>query len=151
MSKIDDLIPTKSSFLKQSDVGEQGVDLIIKSFEQKEVGQENDKEMKLTLSWTNPDYNPMVINKENGSRLKLVLKTDDTDLMIGRAVNVYADPFIAFGGKVTGGLRIRPPVSLSNGVARATTPKAAPPRQAEPIDDGAPTPPVEAYDDDIPF
>ena len=147
MPNIDSMIPTKSNFLKKEDVGEEGVDLIIKGFDYQEVGQGEEKENKLVVTWTNPNYKRMVVNKENGSRLKMSLKTDDTDQMIGRAVNVYADPFVAFGGKTVGGLRIRAARSITN------KPTVRPSKPfAEPQDDGAPTPPLEAYNDEsVPF
>lgn len=143
MPKIDTMIPTKSNFLKQADVSEEGVDLTIKHFDYQQVGQGTDAETKLVVHWTNPNYKPMVVNKENGTLLKIACKTDDTDLMIGKKVNVWANPHVAFGGKMVGGLRIR--------AARSTDPRPTqavkPSRPFEPEDDGAPTPPVEAYDD----
>jgi hypothetical protein len=141
------MITTKSSYLKKEDVGEGGRDLIIKKFEREELTHDEKTEMKLVLYFTDPSYKPMVINKENGSRLKMVLKTDDTDVMVGKVINVYSDPFVAFGGKTVGGLRIRTPQQAANAPARARP--APPPVQ----DDGPPTPPIDAYADemDTPF
>lgn len=137
--KIDDMTPTQSQFLKKEDVGEAGVNLTIKGFEQTMVGQGDDAETKWVIVWTNPDYKPMVLNKENGSRLKMVCKSDDTDQMIGRTVNAYNDPYVAFGGKVVGGIRLRAP----QGPAQPANP---------PQDMGQPTPPIDAYgDDDVPY
>lgn len=136
MSNIDDLVPSKSNFLTKEDVGEQGVDLAIKKFEQQEVGFEDDKEMKYVIVWTNSDYKPMVLNRENASRLKMIAKSDDTDDMIGMTVNVYCDPFVSFGKKVVGGLRLRPAFNQRTG------------RQPQQKEDGPPTPPAEAYEDE---
>jgi hypothetical protein len=90
----------------------------------------------------------MIVNKENGSRLKITLKTDDTDLMIGRVINVYSDPFVSFGGKTVGGLRIRPARTTEARPTKAVQPSKP---YAEPEDDGPQAPPVEVYNDDIPF
>lgn len=150
--KIDDMTPTKSSFLKQEDVGEAGKNLTIGSFEQKEVGTENEKEMKYVIVWQQADWKPMVLNKENGNRLKLIAMTDDTDAMIGLTINVFADPFVSFGGKTTGGLRIRA-ASLPPKQQRPAQKPAT--RQAQvPADMGPESPPLEAYEDpndSIPF
>ena len=155
MPKIDDMIPTKSKFLKKEDVGEAGVDLIIAGFEYQDVGKDDDVETKLVINWTDKNYHPMVCNKENGSRLKMTLKTDDTDQMIGRAVNVYSDPYVAFGGKTVGGLRIRTAKSAAP-VSPQTRSALHPPRARHPQDregssaddTGPPTPPLEAYQDE---
>ena len=146
MPKIDDMIPTKTNYLRKEDVGEAGVDLGIKSFHTEDVGNDGEKEPKLVMSFTNPAYKGMIVNKENGSRLKITLKTDDTDLMIGRVINVYSDPFVAFGGKTVGGLRIRPAKDSAPGKPTA---RAKPAPVVE--DDGPESPPLEAYSDDIPF
>jgi hypothetical protein len=147
MPKIDDMIPTKTNYLRKEDVGEAGVDLGIKSFHTEDVGNDGEKESKLVMSFTNPAYKGMIVNKENGSRLKITLKTDDTDLMIGRVINVYSDPFVAFGGKTVGGLRIRPARTTEARPTQTVRVKPAPVVE----DDGPPSPPVEVYNDDIPF
>lgn len=145
--KIDEMTPSKSKFLTKEDVGEAGKNLTIHSFEQQEVGTENEKETKYVIVWQQADYKPMVLNKENGNRLKLIAKTDDTDLMIGQTVNVYNDPFVAFGGKTVGGIRIRAAVSA---VARPQARPAQKPagRPSDPDDE---LPPLAAYDDSAPF
>jgi hypothetical protein len=145
MRKIDDHIPSKSNYLKKEDVGETGRDLVIKDFRQEDIGTDGgEKETKLVIYWTDPSFKPMVINKENGSRLKMVLKTDDMDLMIGKTVNVYSDPFVAFGGKTVGGTRIRAPqqAARANSLPGKVTARTAPVVE----DDGPDAPPLEAYD-----
>ena len=148
---IDEMVPKKSKFLTKEDVGERGRDLTIKGFSQQEVGQE--KELRYVIEWLEPDFKPMVLNKENSSRLKLIFKTGDSDAMIGRQVNAYNDPFISFGGEIKGGIRLRP-------CAQAAAANALPPRRPAPAqkaaqeDPWAPTPPPESYaefDKDIPF
>lgn len=139
---IDSLVPSKSSFLSKDDVGTEGRNLTIAAFSQHEVKSDNTSEMKWTVEWRE-DYKPMVLNKENTSRLKMIFKTSDTDQMIGKAVNVYNDEFVTFAGKVTGGIRLRP---ASNGAPQQQ--QARPSQQAEPW---GPTPPVDAYKDEVPW
>jgi len=148
---IDDMIPKKSNFLTKEDVGEQGRNLTIKAFSQTEVGQE--KEVRYVIEWSEQDFKPMVLNKENGSRLKMIFKTGESGQMIGKQVNVYCDPFVSFGGEIKGGIRLRP-------VATAAAANALPPRRPAPAQKAAvveedgpwqPSPPPEAYEKDVPF
>jgi len=145
MGNLTEMVPTKSNYLAKKDTDERGVDLTIKKFVYENVGQGTDKEERLVVYWTDTNYKPMVINKSNANRIKRAVGSDDTDKIIGKTINVYVDPDVEFGGEVVGGLRIRAAV----GVAQPKV--AASKTTAEPEDDGRPTPPVEAYDDDVPF
>jgi hypothetical protein len=159
MPNIDDLVPSKSNFLTKEDVGEAGVNLTIKSFSQQEVGMEGAaKELKAIIEWQQADYKPMVLNKENASRLKMICKTADTDAMIGRTVNVYCDPYVKFGNEMKGGIRIRPVEHAQYQAQQPQRPQRVaqqPPQQRQqPKSEPAwqDTPPVEAYgDDDAPY
>ena len=145
--KIDDMVPSKSNFLTKEDVGEEGVNLTIAKFKQEEVGFENDKELKFCIYWVDPNFKPMVLNKENATRLKMICKTDDTDQMIGKTVNVYNDPFVKFGKELKGGIRIRP---VQHAEYAAQNPRPAPAAPEPGM--GQPTPPIEAYNEsDVPW
>lgn len=148
--KIDDMTPSKSKFLTKEDVGETGKNLTISGFEQQEVGTENEKETKYVILWQQADYKPMVLNKENGNRLKLIAKTDDADQMVGTTVNVYNDPFVAFGGKTVGGIRIRAATTATarpqQRVAATVQRPAARPAAAPADDMGPDSPPLDAYE-----
>lgn len=156
MGKIDEMVPSKSKFLTKDDVGETGKNLTIGAFEQQEVGTENQKELKFVIIWQQADWKPMVLNKQNANRLKLIAKTDDTDAMIGLTVNVFNDPFVEFGGKITGGVRIRAAAQAAPRPQQRPAQKPAP-RPAASVDMGPESPPLEAYagepepNDDIPF
>lgn len=151
MPSIDSMVPSKSNYLKKEDVGTGGRNLTIASFDQEEIGQDGEKELKLIVRWQQQDFLPMVVNKENASRLKMTLKTDDTDQMIGKTVNVYHDEFVSFGGKQVGGLRIRPPAhAAAQQQLRSPAPQQR--RAAPPSEPDAPeSPPLEAYRNDIPY
>lgn len=144
---IDDLVPTKSSFLTKEDCGVAGKNLTIGAFEQKEVGSENEKETKYCIIFQQADYKPMVLNKENANRLKVIFKTDDIEAMIGGTINVYNDEMVSFGGKIVGGIRIRPAASAQPR-PQARPAQKPPARQALDVDPNDELPPVAAYDDD---
>lgn len=148
MASLTDMVPSKSNYLSKKDTDENGVDLVIKKFAHEDVGQGADKETRLVVYWTDPNYKPMVINKSNANRIKRACGTDDPAQLVGRAVCVYVDPDVEFGGETVGGLRIKP-ARNGGGVAAS--------RQAPRQDDmGPPTPPLESYtnqdmNDEIPF
>jgi hypothetical protein len=150
--KIDEMVPTKSKFLTKDDVGEAGKNLTIHAFESMEVGTGDELEHKFCIVWQQADYKPMVLNKENANRLKVILRTDDTDAMVGQTVNVYNDPMVSYGGKVVGGIRLRP-TATRTAAPPARKPAAKPaPAPVDP-DDELPDdelPPLESYEDNPP-
>lgn len=155
MPKIDEMVPSKSNFLTKEDVTETGRNLTIGRFEQQEVGIDNNKELRFVIVWQQADYKPMVLNKENANRLKVIFKTDDTDQMIGKTINVYADPMVSFGGKIVGGIRVR---AAAQRQAQARPAARQPQRSQERSgavgdDPNDELPPLEAYDDtqEVPF
>lgn len=144
-NSIDDLVPSKSNFLKKEDVSEAGKNLTIASFANMEVGMDGSKETKFCIVWQQQDYKPMIVNRENANRLKVIFKTDDVTKMVGKTICVYSDPMVGFGGKIVGGLRLRPAATT------AQRSKAAPaPAAEDPNDD---LPPADSYEEDssVPF
>lgn len=146
---IDKLVPTNSKFLTKDDVGEEGKNLTIAGFDQTEIKSDNGTETKAIVHWRE-NFKPMVLNKENATRLKMIFKTSNTDQMIGGVVNVHNDPFIQFGGRQTGGVRIRPTAHAAQRTptthAQATAQLHQPSQSQNP--DWQPTPPAEAYGDE---
>lgn len=126
---FDALVPGKSDYLKQSDVGEDGVICTVKGFKQEELETDEGKEMKVILYFVE-DIKPMVLNKTNAQLLAIATGAKVAGDAKGKQIIVYADPTVSFGGKVTGGLRIR----------KHSTAQAAAPRQAknDPFSDEAP-------------
>ncbi len=99
----------ESKFLKQGDVGERGALLTVTGCIQKNVAQEGaDPEMKWCLTFHENDK-PMVLNSINIQICEKVFKSDNTDDWHGKQIVVYTDPTVSYGGKVTGGIRVRAP------------------------------------------
>lgn len=135
--KITDMLP--SSYLKQADVDSDYI-VTVKKLEQKNVARDDETpEMKWLVHFAEFDK-PMVLNGTNIQLMAKACHSDDTDDWMGKEVIVYTDPNVSFGGKVTGGLRIR-----EHKVVVATSPKrAAAAPKANPQG-------LENIDDDIPF
>jgi len=104
MPNIKDM--KSSKFLKKDDVGE-GTVCIISGVSQENVAKEGaDPEMKWVLHFTNLDK-PLVLNSTNLQLIAMFLKSDDTEDWEGKKIILYDDPSVSFGGKLTGGIRVR--------------------------------------------
>lgn len=123
---FDSLVPSKSKYLSKDDVGEDGVNLTIKGFRREMVEGDAGDEEKTVLHFAEAGFKPMILNKTNSNRLGIATGCATAGEARGKVICVFNDPYVEFGGKVTGGLRIR----------KATT--SAPP-------------PAPKLDDDIPF
>jgi hypothetical protein len=122
-------------FLGQSDVGK-AVLWTVHGVEKVNTAKEDaEPVMKWAMNFGESDK-PMVLNSTNIQLCEKIFSSDDTDHWVGKKLVVYVDPNVSYGGKITGGLRVRAP---KNGAAPAPPP---PP----------PTPAVsDLTDDDIPF
>ncbi len=106
MPRINDMIVSK--FLKKEDV-EQGALVTIKGVEQHDVSMENKPtEMKWCATF-NELAKPLVLNMTNMRALEAITGSDDSEHWISTQIVLFNDPNISFGGKITGGIRLRAP------------------------------------------
>jgi hypothetical protein len=116
MPNVDDM--SESKYLKQSDVGD-GKILTIAGVKKVNVAlPDEEPEYKWTLEFEH-GVKPMVLNKINRERIALYLGARDTDLWLGKKILVWADPDVEYGGKITGGLRVKRMAGPSNTEERA--------------------------------
>jgi len=101
------LVPTQSNFLKKDDVGEDGVILTIKGFAHEIVKGDNGDETKVVMHFVEEGYKPMVLNSTNAAVLGKITGAATAGEARGKRIVVYDDPSVSFGGKVTGGLRLK--------------------------------------------
>ena len=95
-----------SKFLKKDDVGN-GIGGIIANVSQENVAKEGaEPEMKWCLHFSNIEK-PMVLNATNMELIAKFLHSDNTDDWTGKKIVLYDDPGVSFGGKLTGGIRVR--------------------------------------------
>lgn len=127
------LVPTQSQFLKKDDVGEDGVILTIKGFSRESIKGDNGDEEKVVMHFIEEGYKPMVLNNTNAAVLGKITGASVAGEARGKRIVVYDDPSVSFGGKVTGGLRLK----------RVQGQPAAPRAARKPDQVG--------QDDDIPF
>lgn len=103
---FDQLVPSKSKYLTKDDVGEDGVILTIKGFRMETLESDDGNEDKMVLHFVE-DVKPMVLNRTNAQLLSLATGARIAGDAKGKQVVVFNDPTITFGGKITGGLRIK--------------------------------------------
>lgn len=135
---FDQLVPSKSKYLTKDDVGSAGLILTIKGFRMETLESDDGNEDKMVLHFVE-DVKPMVLNRTNAQLLAVATGAKSVGESKGRQIIVFNDPTVSFGGKVTGGLRIRQHTE--------ERPKPAPARPAQPVGISAGREPS----DDIPF
>lgn len=126
---FDQLVPSNSKYLTKDDVGEDGLILTVRGFRMETLKSDDGEEDKMVLHFTE-EVKPMVLNRTNAQLLGIATGARVVGEAKGKQIVVYNDPTVSFGGKVTGGLRIK---------KIAGAPKPAAPKA------------TEALDDDIPF
>jgi hypothetical protein len=149
MPNIHDL--KKSKFLTKADV-EPAVLATISGYEQVNVAVEGaEADMKWALTF-NELEKPFICNSTNGQIIASITKSEDFDAWIGAKVVLYNEPNISFGGRLTGGIRVRAPRGQAAKPAPAPAKPAAKPvpasakpdpydAQPEAPDDGDPSVP----------
>jgi hypothetical protein len=103
---FDQLVPSESKYLSKGDVGEDGLILTIKGFRMETVKGDESDEDKIVMHFRE-DMKPMIINRTNAQLLAMATGVNKTGDAVGKQVVVYNDVTVSFGGKVTGGLRIK--------------------------------------------
>lgn len=121
----------ESKYLKQSDVDGEVI-VTIKKIGQGNVAQEDQPEELKWMIMFKEFNKPMVLNSTNIQLLERICG-EETDDWPGQEVIVYVDPNVSFGGKVTGGLRLKSakpaaaPKRFSNPSAKAALDENDPP------------------------
>lgn len=157
-----------SSYLKKEDVGN-GMVVTIKDFRIEDVGGNSDPNDNKPVIHFHETDRGLVVNKTNAEIITQIMGTDDTDGWLGRQIMLYNDPNIWFGGKQTGGIRVRPAQATGQPAAQgqpsgvAQPPSQEGPAQAAPPSFQNPSAAAStaqaaatnaqnpAFDDDIPF
>ena len=81
----------------------------VEVFKARAAGESDKQQLVLTVD-LGSEEKKLGLNKTN---LRALISSygDDTDKWIGRPVVVYYDPNVSFGGRVTGGLRVKVPTA----------------------------------------
>lgn len=103
---FDELVPSNSKYLAKGDVGEDGLILTIKGFRMETLKNDDGDEDKVVMHFME-DVKPMVLNRTNSQLVGVATGAKNAGDARGKQVVVYNDPTVGFGGKITGGLRIK--------------------------------------------
>lgn len=136
-----------SKWLANTDLPEQGIDLQMLNVTKESVGEMLEEKFALHF---NAGYKPLLLNRTN-IRIISSLFGPQTQSWIGKTVNVYNDPTVSYGGRITGGVRVRPAMQQQ---ASAQQYRQASGAQVPPQYDERNPPPVNSIPDlrdDIPF
>ena len=108
----------------------------IDRFEEENVAREDQPTDMKWVMYFKDNEKGLVMNSTNLQLAAIAFGTQETDEWIGRALVLYHDPNVSFGGKLVGGIRVRAPKGQKK-----------PAKNPDP----RPEPPLEDMDDDIPF
>lgn len=103
---FDALVPSNSKYLSKADVGEDGLVLTIKGFRMETLKSDEGDEDKMVMHF-HEDVKPMVVNRTNAQLIGVATGAKNVGESKGKQIVVYNDPTVGFGGKITGGLRIK--------------------------------------------
>lgn len=103
---FDALVPSNSKYLSKGDVGEDGLILTIKGFRMETLKSDEGDEDKMVMHFVE-NVKPMVVNRTNAQLIGIATGARNVGESKGKQIVVYNDPTVGFGGKVTGGLRIK--------------------------------------------
>jgi len=103
---FDELVPSESKYLAKSDVGEDGLILTIKGFTRETLKSDDGDEEKTVLYFVEA-VKPMVVNRTNSQLIAVATGAKTAGEAKGKQIVVYNDPTVGFGGKITGGIRIK--------------------------------------------
>lgn len=104
---FSELAPTESRYLKQDDVGEDGMILTVKGFSRDGFDRDDgSKEEKTCVHWVE-NVRPMVLGPTTAEQLRDATGATVAREAKGKQVVAFADRTVMFGGKRTGGLRIK--------------------------------------------
>lgn len=103
---FDELVPSKSNYLAKGDVGEDGLILTVKGFRMETIKSDDGDEDKMVMHFME-DVKPMVLNRTNSQLVGVATGAKTAGDAKGKQIIVFNDPTVGFGGKITGGLRIK--------------------------------------------
>lgn len=119
-----------SKFLKRDDVG-RGMLVTIADVREENIAKEGaPEELKWCIHFEETDK-PLVANWTNLQLIAKAAQDENSDNWAGVKVVLYDDPNVSFGGKITGGIRVRAPRS-------PVTQSAKPPASVEEDDSSIP-------------
>jgi hypothetical protein len=120
--KRSDAFP--SQYMTTDDVKTAAKKLTIMRVEMREIDSGNKAESKPVAFFKEPGTKPLILNNTNWIAIEAAYG-GESDNWTGKEIVAYFDPHVSYGGKQTGGIRVRMPR------VPATAPVAPPPAMPE--------------------
>jgi hypothetical protein len=136
----------QSKFLTRGDVAKPVLVTIQEVFQDNVAKEGAPEELKWCIAFPELEK-PMVLNSTNGQIIAQITKSEDTDHWTGQKIVLYDDPTVSFGGKLTGGIRVRAPRNQPAPAHGILGKPQHPPAAPAP----APAPTVNEAEDNAPF
>jgi len=94
-------------YLKSDSLSEEGsIHKVLSCTEEQLKADDGQMERKWILNLSG--LKPLILNATNTRRCVAAFGTAETDDWVGQEIIAYCDPTIEFGGKIIGGVRLRP-------------------------------------------
>lgn len=100
----------QSRFLRKEDIGA-GITLTVKGVNKENVAPANQKEDKKVCVFFIEHEKPLVLNLINFNSIAKITGSEDSDGWLGKKVTLWYDDTIEYGGKTTGGIRVKAPAT----------------------------------------
>lgn len=139
---IDSIYSGSGSYLKGEELAD--TDDVTLTIEGTEIKQFDDGTRKIVLSFGETDKK-LVVNKTNALMISEVAGSKRADDWIGKRITLYGTK-VEYGGRLTDGIRVRPPQRKGSGKKPAFVSKDDP--RTQKYDERNPPPHL---DDEVPF
>lgn len=106
-----------SNFLKKEDVEDEPI-VTISGVSQENVAKQGAPEELRWCVHFHEFEKPLVCNSTNAQLIAKFVGSDETDDWPGQKIMLYNDPSVSYGGKLTGGIRVRQVPSASKATGR---------------------------------
>ena len=102
---LDDAVPRQSKYCSKEDVG-QGTLVVISHMTMDDIEGDHGTERRTVLHF-HGDIKPLILNQTNKELLKIATGANTIGGVKEKQIVLYNDETIMFGGKMTGGIRLR--------------------------------------------
>lgn len=144
-NSIDSIYSGGGSYLKGEELAD--TDDVTLTIEGTEIKTFDDGSRKIVLAFAETEKK-LVVNKTNALMISEVAGSKRADDWIGKSITLYGTK-VEYAGKLTDGIRVRPPQRKGTGKKAAFVTKDDP--RTQQYDERNPPPHGASFNDDVPF
>lgn len=121
--KKSEAFPDRSSYISKEDVDTPRIGTIF-SISHKTFEEDGGEKRKPVFSFVEEDLKPFICNPTNWDLIEYLYPGDDSNVWIGKKIELWHDPTVMNKGKRVGGVRVRKPSAAAQQAAPASPPFA---------------------------